>query len=110
VSKLPLFFAHNGSDQLQCGSLVVAEVDNLHKLWGLLTHPGLGIGGIVVPASIMATIICPDDLIGTITALTLDIRVLGGSVGYTAYYNVFVNEFVTSTAKYTAGSWFCSSI
>lgn len=65
-----------------CGALSVATVDNLHVLWGLLVVAGLGIGGIVVPASIISTIICPDDLIGTIAALTLAIRVIGGSVGY----------------------------
>jgi hypothetical protein len=49
---------------------------------------GFGIGGIVVPASIITTIICPDDLIATIAALTLSIRVIGGAVGYAVYYNV----------------------
>jgi len=61
----------------------------------LITHTG-----IVVPASIIcefrcktfltqsfltsptATIICPDDLIATVAALTLAIRVIGGSIGY----------------------------
>ena len=42
------------------GSLACARVDNLHTLWGLLVVAGLGIGGIVVPASIITTIICPD--------------------------------------------------
>lgn len=42
------------------GSLAVARTDNLHVLWGLLVIAGLGIGGIVVPASIITTIICPD--------------------------------------------------
>ena len=41
-------------------SLACARVDNLHTLWGLLVVAGLGIGGIVVPASIITTIICPD--------------------------------------------------
>ncbi|KAK5071383.1 hypothetical protein LTR16_009269, partial [Cryomyces antarcticus] len=49
-----------------CGSLAVAERTNLSTLWGLLILAGLGIGGIVVPASIITTIICPDDLIATI--------------------------------------------
>src|SRR6266498_1373161 len=40
--------------------MAVANVDNLHQLYGLLFLGGLGIGGIVVPASIMTTIICPD--------------------------------------------------
>jgi len=39
-----------------------------------------------------ATIICPDDLIATIAALTLAIRVIGGSIGYCVYYNVFVSK------------------
>lgn len=77
-----------------CGSLAVAKVDNINTVYGLLVISGLGIGGIVVPASIITTIICPDDLIATITALTLSIRVIGGAIGYSAYYNVFVNKFV----------------
>jgi hypothetical protein len=43
-----------------CGAMAIAEVDNLHQLWGILLIAGLGIGGIVVPASIITTIICPD--------------------------------------------------
>ena len=70
------------------GSLACATPHNMDKLWGLLILGGLGIGGIVVPASIITTIICPDDLIATVSALTLSIRVIGGSVGYCAYYNV----------------------
>jgi len=89
-----------------CGSLACGRVDNLYQLWGLLVLAGLGIGGIVVPASIISefkhdvrllsvltgpgTIICPDDLIATVAALTLAIRVIGGSVGYCIYYNVFI--------------------
>ena len=43
-----------------CGALAVARLDNLYQVWGPLIVAGLGIGGIVVPASIMTTIICPD--------------------------------------------------
>ncbi|GAM89682.1 hypothetical protein ANO11243_077210 [Dothideomycetidae sp. 11243] len=77
-----------------CGALAVSRVDNLSTLWGILILAGLGIGGIVVPASIISTIVAPDDLIATVTALTLAIRVLGGSVGYCIYYNVFISKFV----------------
>ena len=45
---------------LGCGALAVGRVDNLYQLWGLLILAALGIGGIVVPASIITTIICPD--------------------------------------------------
>ncbi|KAF3046268.1 hypothetical protein E8E11_000634 [Didymella keratinophila] len=86
-----------------CGSLAIARVDNLNQLWGLLILAGLGIGGIVVPASIISTIICPDDLIATVAALTLAIRVIGGSVGYCVYYNVFISKFVPSATHYIGG-------
>jgi hypothetical protein len=37
-----------------CGALAIARRDNLSQLWGLLILAGLGIGGIVVPASIIS--------------------------------------------------------
>ncbi|KAL4870445.1 hypothetical protein BDV12DRAFT_184457 [Aspergillus spectabilis] len=86
-----------------CGAMAVAEVDNIPKLWGILIVAALGIGGIVVPASIITTIICPDDLIATISALTLSIRVVGGSIGYTIYYNVFVSKFAPNAEHYIGG-------
>lgn len=76
----------------------------MYQLWGLLVLAGLGIGGIVVPASIITTIICPDDLIATISALTLSIRVVGGSIGYTIYYNVFISKFVPAAKYYIGGT------
>ncbi|KAG0651668.1 Trichothecene efflux pump TRI12 [Hyphodiscus hymeniophilus] len=82
-----------------CGSLACARVDNINTVYGLLVLAGLGIGGIVVPASIITTIICPDDLIATIAALTLAIRVIGGAIGYTTYYNIFYNKFVPELTK-----------
>lgn len=82
-----------------CGALACGRVDNLGTLWGLLVLAGLGIGGIVVPASIITTIICPDDIIATVAALTLSIRVIGGCIGYTTYYNVFVSYFTKNAVK-----------
>lgn len=40
--------------------MAIARTDNLSTLWIILIIGSLGIGGIVVPASIMTTIICPD--------------------------------------------------
>jgi hypothetical protein len=87
-----------------CGALAVADLNNLHQVYGILVIAGLGIGGIVVPAAIIITIICPDDLIATVTALTLSIRVIGGCVGYTTYYNVFVHQFGKNAVKYIGGA------
>jgi hypothetical protein len=72
-----------------CGALAAARRDNVGAVYAILFIAGLGVGGIVVPASLLATIICPDDLIATVTALTLAVRVVGGAIGYTVYYNVF---------------------
>ncbi|KAJ5557231.1 hypothetical protein N7494_001146 [Penicillium frequentans] len=87
-----------------CGALAIGRVDNMYQMWGLLVLAGLGIGGIVVPASIITTIICPDDLIATISALTLSIRVVGGGIGYTIYYNVFISKFVPKATYYIGGA------
>jgi hypothetical protein len=38
-----------------CGAISIARVDNLSQLWGILVVAGLGIGGIVVPASIITS-------------------------------------------------------
>lgn len=46
----------------------------------------------------------PDDLIATVAALTLAIRVIGGSIGYTTYYNVFINKFVPNAEYYIGGA------
>ncbi|EXJ69971.1 uncharacterized protein A1O5_07044 [Cladophialophora psammophila CBS 110553] len=86
-----------------CGALAAADLNNIHAVYGILVVAGLGIGGIVVPASIITTIICPDDIIATVTALTLSIRVIGGCIGYTTYYNVFVNKFKVKIVEYVGG-------
>lgn len=86
-----------------CGSLAASTPDNLDKMWGLLVLVGLGIGGIVVPATIMSTIICPDDLIATVTALTLSVRVIGGAIGYAVYFNIFISKFGTNAQSYIGG-------
>ncbi|PWY90507.1 MFS general substrate transporter [Aspergillus sclerotioniger CBS 115572] len=86
-----------------CGAMSIARLDNLYQLWGIMVVAGLGIGGIIVPASIITTIICPDDLIATISALTLSIRVAGGGIGYTIYYNIFISKFVPNAEHYIGG-------
>jgi hypothetical protein len=76
------------------GAIAALNRDNLNITYYILVIAGLGIGGIVVPASIITAIICPNDLIATITALTLAIRVIGGTIGYAVYFNVFQHKFV----------------
>jgi len=77
-----------------CGALAAANLHNLHAVYGILIVACLDISGIVVLASIITTIIYPDDLIATVAALTPAIRVLGVAIGYTTHYNIFYNKFV----------------
>src|ERR1700760_4265992 len=86
------------------GAMAALNRDNVWLSYLLLVISGLGIGGIVVPASIISNIICPDELIATITALTLAIRVLGGAVGYAIYWNVFVSHFQKNVVYYVGGA------
>ncbi|KAI0480060.1 MFS multidrug transporter-like protein [Xylariaceae sp. FL0804] len=76
-----------------CGAMAVADRTNLSELWFIITLAGIGIGGIIVPASVITTIVCPDDLIATVTSLTLSIRVIGGSIGYAVYFNVWRSKY-----------------
>jgi hypothetical protein len=39
-----------------------------------------------------------------VTALTLSIRVIGGSIGYCVYYNIFVNKFESSAITSVGGT------
>merc|ERR1712000_221481 len=50
-------------------------------------------GAVIIPCSLIAQIVCPTDLIGTITAITLSIRYIGGAVGFAVFYNVFFHKY-----------------
>ncbi|KAK4242005.1 major facilitator superfamily domain-containing protein [Achaetomium macrosporum] len=92
-----------------CGCLSLARVDNIHAVYAILFIAGLGVGGITIPVSTVATIICPGDVIATVTALTIAIRIVGGAIGYAVYFNVFVNKLIpelrtlVGTACFRAG-------
>ncbi|OQV05048.1 hypothetical protein CLAIMM_09846 [Cladophialophora immunda] len=71
------------------GSMAAVTPNNPGLAVGLATVAGFGIGGVIVPSATIAMTACPDSLIATATALTLTIRFVGGSIGYSIYYNVF---------------------
>lgn len=71
------------------GSICVSTPHNLNLIYALVTIASVGVGGVIIPSSIIAQIACPDELIATITAITLSIRYIGGAIGFAAYSNVF---------------------
>ncbi|KAK4043794.1 fungal trichothecene efflux pump [Parachaetomium inaequale] len=77
-----------------CGCLALATRDNIHAVYAILFVAGTGVGGITIPVSTVATIICPGDVIATVTALTIAVRIVGGAVGYAVYFNVFVQKLI----------------
>lgn len=82
------------------GALSVTTPDNPKTTIALGTIAGFGVGGVLVPAATIAITVCPDELIATCVALSLSIRVIGGSIGYAIYYNIFINKITPALPTY----------
>jgi hypothetical protein len=87
-----------------CGCLSLAAVDNIRAVYAVLFVAGLGVGGITIPVSTVATIICGGEVIATVTALTIAVRIVGGAVGYAVYFNVFVHKLVPELGVLVGGA------
>lgn len=76
------------------GAMSVARTDNINPtVYPIVTLACVGVGAVIIPCSLIAQIVCPTDLIGTITAITLSIRYIGGAVGFAVFYNVFFHKY-----------------
>ncbi|KAL1794523.1 hypothetical protein ACET3X_007944 [Alternaria dauci] len=84
------------------GALAVMTPNNERLVLFLGSMAGFGVGGVLVPAATVAMLVCPDALITTAAALSLSIRTVGGSIGYSIYYNIFAGKLATNLPKYTA--------
>ncbi|EGP85793.1 unnamed protein product [Zymoseptoria tritici ST99CH_1A5] len=75
------------------GAISVATTKNLTPtVYPLVTLASIAVGAVIIPCSIIAQVICPTEFIGTVTAITLAIRYVGGAIGFTVYYNVFFSK------------------
>lgn len=90
IRFLMIFFT--GMMTAGTGAMSIASPDNLDTVYAVLTIASIGVGGVIIPCSIIAQIACPDDLIATITAITLSIRYIGGAIGFAVYYNLFYSK------------------
>ncbi|OCK81189.1 MFS general substrate transporter [Lepidopterella palustris CBS 459.81] len=84
------------------GSLAASTPDNPKLTVALGTLATFGVGGVLVPAATVAMIVTPDVLITTAAALSLSIRTVGGSIGYSIYYNIFANKLGKTLPTYVA--------
>ena len=71
----------------------ISTPQNLSTIWGIITIASIGVGCVIIPCSIIAQLVCPVDLIGTITAITLSIRYIGGAIAFTVYDNILYRKF-----------------
>ncbi|RMZ70656.1 MFS drug efflux pump [Pyrenophora seminiperda CCB06] len=84
------------------GAMSIARPDNLSATLVVVVFASIGIGGILIPTSIVAQTMCPDEYIATITALTLSIRFIGGAIGFSIYTNVFSRKTAEYFTQYVA--------
>lgn len=84
------------------GALAVMTPENEKLVVALGSIASLGVGGVLVPAATVAMLVCPDALITTAAALSLSIRTVGGSIGYSIYYNIFATKLEKNLPVYVA--------
>jgi hypothetical protein len=82
--------------------MAAASLTNLSAMWFVISLACIGVGAVIVPNQVIAGIVCPDDLLATITAATIAARILGGSIAYTIYYDIFTLRFDSLAKTYIA--------
>ncbi|KAF2839748.1 MFS drug efflux pump [Patellaria atrata CBS 101060] len=80
--------------------LVKADRDNMDLMWFPMIVMAFGLGGSIIPTLIITTIVCPDDLVGTITGLATTVRIVGSGIGYCVYQNIFLNKLGTAVTHH----------
>lgn len=85
-------------------ALAVNAPDNPKTTITLATFAAFGNGALVVPALTLAFYAAPNDLVGTVGALSLSVRFLGGSIGTSIYFNVFLNQFKQNLPAYVGAA------
>lgn len=90
------------------GALAHSTPENPSYTLAMATIAAFGNGGLVVSALTLALYASPDNYIGTVGALSLSSRFLGGSVGTSIYFNVFntqiTKQFTTTVPAAIAGT------
>lgn len=84
------------------GALALSTPDNSVYTITMATFSAFGNGGLVVPALTLAFYAAPDEFVGTVGALSLAVRFLGGSIGTAIYFNVFNTRFSDYLPSYVA--------
>lgn len=73
---------------------------NISTAWAPVIFGLIGVGGVLFPNQLVATIITPDDLLATITALTFALRAAAQVIGLTLFQSQLVRSVTANTYKY----------
>lgn len=84
------------------GAVSISTPHNLSAMYGLVTVASIGVGGVIIPCSIIAQIACPDELIATVTAITLSIRYIGGAITFAIASNLFYHKITSYATEIVA--------
>jgi len=105
-----LIFSASVLMTIGCGCLSLATPHNINSIYPILFVAGVGVGGITIPVSTLATIICTGDVIARVTALTITVRIVGGAIGYAVYFNVFLHKLLPQLRTLVGGACVRSGI
>lgn len=87
-----LFLVSSAMMTAGAGALAAVNQNTASLGMGLSFLGGLGIGGIVKPAATILMIVSPDEVLGTVSALTISARTIGSVIGSTLFFNVLQNK------------------
>jgi hypothetical protein len=79
--------------------LVVVDPHNIHTAFAPIALSLIGTGGVLIPNQVIITVITPDDLIASVTALTVGLRAQAQVLGLSIFYNRFVHEVTNRAFK-----------
>ncbi|KAJ5041229.1 uncharacterized protein L3040_005777 [Drepanopeziza brunnea f. sp. 'multigermtubi'] len=80
--------------------MVLINPDDVRTAFGPLMLALIGVGGVIVPNQVIITVITPDDLIASVTALTVGLRCQAQVIGLAIFFNRFTHA-VTQRAATT---------
>jgi hypothetical protein len=72
--------------------MVVIDPHDIRTAWAPVVLSLIGVGGVLVPNQVIITVITPDDLIASVTALTVGLRSQAQVIGLAIFYNRFVHQ------------------
>lgn len=77
--------------------MCAVDPHNINTAWAPVIFGLIGIGGVLFPNQLVATIITPDDLLATITALTFALRAASQVIGLSVFYSELVRSVTANT-------------